>query len=49
MKNPLFFILFIMLCLAFGVLALCQDKVFALVFAIACMLLAGYVELANKK
>lgn len=37
------------LCFAFGVLAVCQDKMFAVVFAIAVMGFGAYVELDNKK
>lgn len=49
MKNPIAVIMFIALCLGFGVLALCQDKMFAVVFAIACMGFGAFVELSNKK
>lgn len=49
MKNPIFKVIALGLCLSFGVLALCQDKMFAVVFAIAVMGFSAYVELDNRK
>lgn len=49
MKNTFLIIGFIALCIAFGILALVQDKTFAVFFAVACISLMAFVEISNKK
>lgn len=49
MKHQILSIAFSLLTLSFGVLALVQDKMFAVGFALACLGFMAYLELSNKK
>lgn len=49
MKHPIISIAFSLLTLSFGVLALTQDKHYAVVFALCCLGFMAYLELSNKK
>lgn len=49
MKHPILSIGFTLMTLSFGVLALIQDKMFAVVFALCALGFMAFAELSSKK